>query len=130
MFYLKLSKYKKKHIRCLLVGELNRFKSSFLVGKVRIEMMQPMDFEKILLGLGKDMWSEEIKRCYLKMDAISIHKQLLELYRTYLCVSGMSQAINEFKNENADILPWDNSVLKNIIILYFADMNKYTLNSM
>ena len=113
----------------LLGVKLNRFKSSFPVGKVRIEIMNPMDFEEFLLGLGKDMWLDEIKRCYETMESISIHDQLLELYRTYLCIGGMPGAVQEFKNENADILLWDNSVLKNIVISYLADMSKYTLNS-
>jgi len=113
----------------LLGVKLNRFHSSFPVGKVRIELMNSMDFEEFLMALSKDMWIEEIKKCYQKNNATSIHEQLLELYRTYLCVGGMPESINEFKRVDENILRWDNRVLKNIAISYLADMNKYTLNN-
>ena len=113
----------------LLGVKLNRFHSSFPVGKVRIELMNSMDFEEFLMALSKDMWIEEIKKCYQKNKATSIHEQLLELYRTFLCVGGMPESINEFKRVDENILRWDNRVLKNIAISYLADMNKYTLNN-
>ena len=48
----------------LLGVKIHRFHSSFPVGKVIIEYMTPMDFEEFLLALGKEMWLEEIKRCF------------------------------------------------------------------
>ncbi|MCI8999417.1 MAG: AAA family ATPase [Clostridia bacterium] len=45
----------------LLGVKLNRFRSSFPVGKVLIRNMYPMDFEEFLLALKKDMWVEAIK---------------------------------------------------------------------
>lgn len=113
----------------LLGVKLNRFHSSFPVGKVRIEMMLPMDFEEFLLALGKDMWLDEIKRCFKNIEPTSIHEQLLELYRLYLCVGGMPQAVKDFVNKNGDILLWDKDILKNILVSYLADMSKYTLNN-
>ena len=88
----------------LLGVKIRRFHSSFPVGKVRIEFMHPMDFEEFLLALDKKMWIEEIKRCYEKLEEISIHEKLLELYRTYLCIGGMPEAIQEYKNVNEEIL--------------------------
>lgn len=113
----------------LLGVKIHRFHSSFPVGKVRIEFMYQMDFEEFLLALGKDMWIEEIKRCYNTLEEISIHDKLLYLYRTYLCIGGMPAAINEYINVNEEILLWNKNKVKNIIMSYLADMNKYTLNN-
>lgn len=113
----------------LLGVKIRRFHSSFPVGKVRIEFMHPMDFEEFLLALGKEMWVEEIKRCYNNLEEISIHEKLLELYRTYLCIGGMPAAVKAYKEANEEILLWDKKIIKNIIMSYLADMNKYTLNN-
>lgn len=114
----------------LLGVKIHRFHSSFPVGKVKIEFMHPMDFEEFLLALGKEMWIEEIKRCYKNLEEISIHEKLLELYRTYLCIGGMPAAIKAYKDVNEEILLWDKNIVKDIIMSYLADMNKYTLNSL
>lgn len=113
----------------LLGVKIQRFKSSFPVGKVQIEYMYPMDFEEFLIALDKQMWVDEIKRCYENMEEISIHDKLIDIYRVYLCIGGMPAAILEYKNVNEDILFWNKNILKNIVTSYLADMNKYTLNS-
>ena len=110
----------------LLGVKINRFSSSFPVGKVRIEYMYPMDFEEFLNALGKDMWVDEIKRCFNTMEKISIHDKLINLYRLYLCVGGMPEAVKNFKNVNEDILLFNKRIIKDIIISYKADMSKYT----
>lgn len=112
----------------LLGVKIKRFHSSFPVGKVQIENMYPMDFEEFLTALGKEMWVEEIKRCYENMEEISIHEKLLDLYRTYLCIGGMPAAVEDFKNKNEDIFFWNNNIIKDIKTSYLADMNKYTEN--
>lgn len=113
----------------LLGVKIRRFKSSFPVGKVQIEFMHPMDFEEFLNALDKQMWVDEIKRCYENLEEISIHDKLIDMYRTYLCIGGMPAAVLEYKNVNEDILLWNKNILKNIILSYLADMNKYTLNN-
>lgn len=122
------------HYRIICAGSLlgvkiRRFKASFPVGKVQIEFMHPMDFEEFLIALDKQMWVDEIKRCYENIEEISIHDKLIDLYRAYLCVGGMPAAVLEYKNVNEDILLWNKRILKNIILSYLADMNKYTLNN-
>lgn len=113
----------------LLGVKIRRFKSSFPVGKVQIEFMHPMDFEEFLIALNKQMWVDEIKRCYENLEEISIHDKLLDMYRTYLCIGGMPAAVLEYKKVNEDILLWNRDILKNIVLSYLADMNKYTLNN-
>lgn len=56
---------KNYHIICagsLLGVKLNRFNSSFPVGKVTIKHLYPMDFEEFLWAIGKDKLAEEIKK--------------------------------------------------------------------
>lgn len=113
----------------LLGVKIRRFKSSFPVGKVQIEFMHPMDFEEFLIALGKQMWVDEIKRCYENLEEISIHDKLIDMYKTYLCIGGMPASVLNYKNVNEDILLWDKKILKNIVLSYLADMNKYTLNN-
>ncbi len=123
-----------KHYRIVCAGSLlgvkiRRFNSSFPVGKVQIEFMHPMDFEEFLIALDKQMWVDEIKRCYENLEEISIHDKLIDMYRVYLCIGGMPHAVLDYKNANEDILLWNKNILKNIIISYLADMNRYTLNN-
>lgn len=113
----------------LLGVKIHRFHSSFPVGKVRIEFMYPMDFEEFLLALGKKMWVDEIKKCFNNLEEISIHEKLLDLYRTYLCIGGMPEAIKNYINVKEEILLWNKKIIQNIIMSYLADMNKYTLNN-
>lgn len=123
---------KKYKIICagsLLGVKIHRFHASFPVGKVRIEFMYPMDFEEFLLALGKEMWVDEIKRCYNNLEEISIHDKLLELYRTYLCIGGMPEAIKDYIKVKEEILLTNKKIVKNVIISYLADMNRYTLNN-
>lgn len=123
---------KKYKIICagsLLGVKIHRFHASFPVGKVRIEFMYPMDFEEFLLALGKEMWIDEIKRCYNNLEEISIHDKLLELYRTYLCIGGMPEAIKDYIGVKEEILLTNKKIVKNVIISYLADMNRYTLNN-
>ncbi len=124
----------KLHYRIICAGSLlgvkiKRFKSSFPVGKVQIEFMHPMDFEEFLIALDKQMWVDEIKRCYDNLEEISIHDKLIDMYRAYLCIGGMPAAVLDYKNANEDILLWNKNILKNVILSYLADMNKYTLNN-
>ena len=49
----------------LLGVKLKRFNSYFLVGKVNIFHMYPMDFEEFLLRIGEKLAIHEIKDCFL-----------------------------------------------------------------
>ena len=39
------------------------------------------------------------------------------------------EAIKAYKEVNEEILLWNKNIVKNIIMSYLADMNKYTLNN-
>ena len=114
----------------LLGVKLNRFKSSFPVGKVRILKMYPMNFEEFLLAIGEDMAIEKIKECYKNNESMdeALHEKYLKYYRLYLCVGGMPEAVNNLINNKLDILSFDKEILNSIVISYLADMTKYVSN--
>ena len=115
----------------LLGVKINRFKSSFPVGKVLIKYLNPMDFEEFLMALGEFKLIEEIKKHFRSNEAVinSIHEKALLLYKKYLVLGGMPAVINNFRDNDCNIAHVNLELQEQIITSYLADMNKYTLNS-
>ena len=114
----------------LLGVKLKRFHASFPVGKVKMINMYPMDFEEFLLANGSESLIEEIKECYENskpMDSV-LHNKALDLYRLYLCVGGMPEAIKNLLANDKDILKFDKDIIEDIYQSYLNDMNKYVNN--
>lgn len=116
----------------LLGVKINRFKSSFPVGKIRMEYMYPMNFEEFLIATGKEMLRDKIKECYETMSPMSefAHEQAITLYKQYLCVGGMPEAVNNFVENDLDILKFDSHIISDIKDMYIADMQKYVKSSL
>ena len=115
----------------LLGVKINRFKSSFPVGKVTIKYLYPMDFEEFLLALGEDKLINEIRSHYCSNEAVikPIHEKSLDLYKKYLVLGGMPAIINDFINNDYNISHVNFNLQEQIITSYLADMSKYTENS-
>ena len=115
----------------LLGVKINRFHSSFPVGKVKMEYMYPMDFEEFLMATSSQGLIDEIYKCYNEVIpmANALHEKLLYLYRLYLCVGGMPQAVQNIVDVNQNIFDFDKTIVKNIIESYLNDMNQYILNN-
>lgn len=115
----------------LLGVKINRFNSSFPVGKITMEYMYPMNFEEFLLATKNEVLLEKIKECYSKMEPMPdfSHDKALKLYKEYLCVGGMPESVNNFVENNMDILSYDSTILSNIVEMYIADMKKYVKNN-
>lgn len=116
----------------LLGVKINRFKSSFPVGKVRIEYMYPMNFEEFLMATENNMLKEKIEECYKDMKPMPTfaHKKAIDLYRKYLCVGGMPEAVKNFVENDLDILKFDDHIISDIKDMYIADMKKYVSSSL
>lgn len=97
-----------------------------------MEHMYPMSFEEFLIALNKEMLLEKIKESYENMIPLPTfaHEEALLLYKRYLCVGGMPEAVKNFISNESDILKYDSNILSNIIDMYIADMNKYVKNSL
>ena len=112
----------------LLGVALNRFQSSFPVGKVRIKNLHPMNFEEFMFALNLDELRDQIVSCFHnnRNMTTAIHEKLLSLYKDYLFVGGMPASILEYLRKDADLQQYDRTVKRNILDCYVADMSKYT----
>lgn len=120
----------KYHIVCagsLLGVKLRRFKSSFPVGKVIIQNLFPLDFEEFLIATGNERLLEEIVNCFNSSTKMidALHNKAIDLYKSYLCIGGMPQAVNDFILKDFNLMAFDRDIHSNIITAYIADMRKY-----
>ena len=114
----------------LLGVKINRFKSSFPVGKVWIDYLYPMTFEEFLEAIGEEKLLKIIKQCYENMEPMleSLHQKALNLYYDYICIGGMPAAILHYIENDKNILKFKDEINEMIITSYIADMAKYTEN--
>ena len=115
----------------LLGIKINRFHSSFPVGKVVIKYLFPMDFEEFLMAIGEQKLIREIKSHYESDEPLvePIHEKALNLYKKYLVLGGMPTIINDFIRNDGKISQVNFEMQEYIIATYLADMNKYTENT-
>ena len=109
----------------LLGVAVNRERYSFPVGKVEPLYMYPMQFDEFLSALSQDMLAEEIRNCFLEKRKLSplLHQQALQLYREYLVIGGMPEAVSIYAGERSlfDAIQSQSAILDT----YVADMAKY-----
>ena len=82
----------------LLGVAVNRKKYAFPVGKVDRYTMCPMDLEEFLLAMGEKDLVSRIRNCYEKNTPMpaALHEAALKLYRQYLAIGGMPEAVARF----------------------------------
>ena len=87
--------------------------------------LYPMDFEEFLWALGDDMLMPFIKERFEKKQPLgpALHRKAMDLFRQYLIVGGMPQAVKEFV-ESRDFDEVDR-VKRDILTPYRADMMKH-----
>ncbi len=89
----------------------------------RIEMY-PMDFEEFLWAIGREPTFDLIRYSYQKMKPLgdSVNRELMKLFRLYMLVGGMPQAISEYiHGSNFEAV---DEVKRDIINLYLDDLKK------
>jgi predicted AAA+ superfamily ATPase len=96
---------------------------TFPVGKVEITTAYPMDFEEFLWAKDELFLADKIREHFEQNRSFpeNIHRQLLNLFRQYLLIGGMPEAVAAFLN-NQDYA----KVHQNILDSYIADMTKYS----
>lgn len=77
--------------------------TSIPIGYIRKVRMYPLDFEEFIYANGmNEMTVQKLHDCFLKNESIdeSIHNKVMNLFRKYLLVGGMPEAVNTFVEEN------------------------------
>ena len=91
--------------------------------------LNSMDFEEFLLAIGNDTLFPFIKDCFEKRAPMgqALHRKAMDLFRLYLIVGGMPQAVKEYvasKNfERVD------QIKREILELYRNDIQKHAKGS-
>ena len=115
----------------LLGVKINRFKSSFPVGKVWIDYLYPMNFSEFLRAINEEKLLALIEKSYEKMEPMlePTHQKALKLYNDYLCIGGMPAAILNYIENGKSVINFQDNVIDIITTSYLADMAKYTENT-
>ena len=88
--------------------------------------MYPMDFEEFLWAMGNEMLMPFIRDCYTKKTPLGpIHRKVMDLFRQYMIVGGMPQAVLTFR-DTKNVIETD-LVKRDILALYRADIEKYAV---
>ena len=87
--------------------------------------MYPMDLEEFMWATGQDMLFDFVKTQFENLAPLgqAIHRQMMEVLRTYLLVGGMPQAVQSYV-ERKDMRDVD-AIKRSIIALYRNDISKY-----
>lgn len=107
-----------------LVSINENTKDILIPSEERSLQMHPMDFEEFLWALGDEMTWPFVKQCFTKKTPMGpMHRKTLTLFRQYLIVGGMPQAVAKFietKNfQKVDV------VKRDILSLYRKSINKH-----
>ena len=99
-------------------------KISFPVGRVEYKYLFPMTFEEFLLAMEENQAIELLNSIPIPSFA---HKKMLELFRLYIFVGGMPEAVLRYK-ETKDFLQVA-KVYNSLISSYKDDVSKYAKNT-
>ena len=87
--------------------------------------LTPLDFEEFLWGLNREDLFDYVRSCFEKEKPLgdALHREVMKLFREYMFVGGMPQAVERYV-ESKDLLAVKD-VHKNILTLYRDDIGKY-----
>lgn len=87
--------------------------------------MYPVDFEEFMIYMGEELLFEYIKNCWDKKKPLDekMHAKVMYLFKEYLLVGGMPQALKAYKNGNKDFYAADVEK-RDILELYRDDIKK------
>lgn len=85
----------------------------------------PMDFEEFLWARGDNTTMDDIRRHYAEKEQMGqlLHRKVLDLFREYMVVGGMPQAVEEYV-KTSDLGRVD-AVKRRILKLYREDIRKH-----
>ena len=100
----------------LLGVTLSRFTKSFPVGKVIKKEMFPLNFEEFLIVTNNERYIPLIKKSYETNEKLPyiIHETLLNLFHIYLFLGGMPEVIQDYINNNGDLVKTNKDIIEKI----------------
>lgn len=87
--------------------------------------MHPMDFEEFMWAVGQEGLMDYIRECFSLRKPLGnlLHRKAMELFRQYMIVGGMPQAVESYiKDKDFDKV---DHIKRNILNIYRADISKY-----
>lgn len=96
---------------------------SFPVGYVDMLAMHPMDFEEFCWAAKEDRALKLVRESFDTFSECAIHDHMMALYKDYLMVGGMPEAVSAFLTTNK--LSAARGVHSALSTAYIADMAKY-----
>ncbi len=111
-----------------LLGVYYKHVQSYPVGYESILQMYPMDFEEFCIANGvQENVLSYLKDCFEKKQPVtsSIHRTMMELFRYYVIVGGMPEAVRIFIDSHD--MGQVAAVQKDILRLYRQDIGRYAL---
>lgn len=108
-----------------LISIKKNVKDILIPSEERTIEMYPMDFEEFLWAMGEDMLMPFIRMQFenKKPMGSALHRKAIELFRTYMIIGGMPQAVLKYA-ETRDFDSVD-AVKRAILDLYRKDIRKY-----
>jgi hypothetical protein len=108
-----------------LVSIKKNTKGILIPSEERQLTLNPMDFEEFLCAIGDEHAMPFMRNCYEKKIPMGpMHRKVLDLFRQYMIVGGMPQAVDEFvKTKNFMRV---DTVKRDILRLYRNDIQNYT----
>ena len=87
--------------------------------------MYPMDFEEFCIALGEEMLISYIRQCFSDVKPLErgLHEKAMQLFREYMLVGGMPQAVAAYIESHKDFGAVD-VVKRRILTLYREDIMK------
>ena len=103
--------------------------SSIPIGSIEIMKMYPLDFEEFLFANGmNEVYIDYMRDKFNKCESLdeSEHNKILDLFKKYMLVGGLPDAVNSFveKNNINEVRMIQNT----IIDMYKIDSSKYNKN--
>lgn len=103
---------------------------SFPVGKIQFLDMYPLSFDEFLEGAGKERLAEVIRKHDLTQPfPETAHEQLWELWKHYLVVGGLPDAVNHYRERQENLYEAAQAIRKaqrDLLEAYLADMAKHS----
>jgi predicted AAA+ superfamily ATPase len=107
-----------------LLGVKLAHSKSFPVGKVNFLSLYPMSFSEFLLAVGEGKLFETLEDSTNLLSAGAVHEKLLNLFKQYLLVGGMPEAVASYvqKKDFKEIREIHHEILRS----YELDFAKYS----